>query len=87
MFSLLYAFIIAYLKYSLVEVFWLVCKYVVTCTVDDLGGIKKKTVTVESLRENSAINGIKLTMIFMCKSGLISWMAFPDWPSMLERDP
>ncbi len=65
--------IIAYLEHSLVEILRLVREYVVTCTLNDLEGIRIKNVTVGSFKgENNVITEIKLTMISVCELGLIS---------------
>lgn len=65
--------IIAYLEHSLVEVIRLVCEYVVTRTLNDLEGIRKKKVTVGSFTgEHNVFTEIKLTMISVCELGLIS---------------
>ncbi len=65
--------IIAYLEHNLVEVVRLVREYVVTCTLNDLEGIRKKRVTVGSFKgENNVITEIKLTMMSVCELGLIS---------------
>ncbi len=65
--------IIAHLEHRLVEVVRLVREYVVTCTVNDLEGIRKKQVTMWSFKgESNVITEIKLTMISVCELGLIS---------------